>query len=258
MALGEIDIALSEELRALMAKPVCADIRLKKPYIPSIQLPNGPVIKAVADFTKGIPDECSMNFNLILQLGPIMASIECLMRVLALIKPLTDLLKALTSADLLTAAQVLPDFIAAADKLLNCLGLINPLNLLAFIRDILMLIAKLLRCLVEQLRSVLDLTTKLAINIKTAEENGDTATKEALECAMENADITTEGLLASVESLAAILALVGPFLDMAGQSIELPKMSTGEDTASLYETLDTLEAVATGLEELAISLGAEG
>lgn len=258
MPLGEIDIELPEALREALKKPVCADLRLPKPSIPQIQLPNGPIIKPVADFTKGIPDDCSMSFNLIMQLGPIMASIECLMRVLALIKPLTDLLKALTSADLITAAQVLPDFIAAADKLVDCLGLINPANLLIFIRDVLMLIAKLLRCLVEQLRSILDLTTKLAINIKTAEESGDTGTLEALKCAQENADITTEGLLASMESLAAILSLLGPFLELAGQEVELPTISTGEGAADLYETLDTLQAVATGLEDLARSLGAEG
>jgi hypothetical protein len=254
----DIDIELPEALREALKQPVCADLRLPKPVIPQIAVPNGAIIKPVADFTKGIPDDCSMNFNLILQLQPIMASIECLMRVLALIEPLTELLKALTKGDLLTAGQTLPDFLAAFDKLKDCLGLINPVSIIAFIRDILLLVARLLRCLVERLRSVVELTTQLAINIKTAEENGDTGTAEVLQCAMENADLTTQGLLSSVESLGALLSLLGPFLDLSGQDIEIPSLDTGAGTEDLIETLDTLEAIAQGLEDLAISLGAEG
>jgi hypothetical protein len=258
MAGFNVDIALSEELQQALSKPVCSDLKLPKPSIPQLQMPNGPIIKPIADFTKGIPDDCSMAFNLLAQVGPIMVSIECLMRIMALIEPLTKIIKALTAAPPRPdeAASAAPDFIAAADKLVNCLLMISPPNILVFLRDLINLIAKLLRCLVEQLQSVLDMTTNLAIKIKTAEDAGDTGLAETLECAMENADLTTQGLLGSVESLAAILSLITPFLELAGKEVEIPSMEIA-DTSEIDQVLETLHAVATGLEEFAESLGAE-
>ena len=77
-----IDIPLPEALHGGAGRAQCVDLSLPKPNLPELRLPTGGTIKGVADITKGIPSDCSMNVNLALQIAPIMASMECLLKVL--------------------------------------------------------------------------------------------------------------------------------------------------------------------------------
>ena len=90
-----IDVPLPEALQEFLAKPRCADISLPEPGSVSLQLPTGGTIKGIGDVTQGIPTNCSLNFSLLLQLGPILANLECFIRVLKVIKPLIDVIKGL-------------------------------------------------------------------------------------------------------------------------------------------------------------------
>src|SRR5262245_45956645 len=89
--MATIDIPVPEDLKALLEPPKCVDLSIPKIKIPSITLPTGGSLKGLADLSKGIPSDCSLSFSLLLQIGPILASMECLLKLLKLMKPLLDL-----------------------------------------------------------------------------------------------------------------------------------------------------------------------
>src|SRR5262249_61874416 len=114
--MAKIDVTLSADIQDQLALPPCVDLRLPQAKLPQIRLPTGGSIKGIADLTKGIPSDCSLNFSLAVQLAPIMASIECLVKVLALIGPLIDVVKALPGVPDPTALlKAVGKFLPAAD-----------------------------------------------------------------------------------------------------------------------------------------------
>src|SRR5262245_59010048 len=90
-----IDIPVPINLQKMFDLPPCEEIKLPAPSPIKIQLPTGGSIQAFTDISKGIPIDCWMTFNLLVQLAPLLASMECLVRVLKLIKPLIDVVKAI-------------------------------------------------------------------------------------------------------------------------------------------------------------------
>src|SRR5215471_1356971 len=112
-----IDVPLPDRLKQYLAQPHYVDLQLPKPGKVEVCLPLGGCLQGMVDATKAIPDDCSLSFSLLLQLGPIMASIECLIKVLKLIKPLIDLVKSLgPPPDVIKLAQTIPDFLKAAEE----------------------------------------------------------------------------------------------------------------------------------------------
>src|SRR5947209_805152 len=90
-----LDIKVSADLQEMFDLPSGADLSLPKPKPLKVQLPGGGTLKAFSDLSKGIPTDCAMTFSLLMQLGPFLASIECLVKVLKLIHPLIEVIKAL-------------------------------------------------------------------------------------------------------------------------------------------------------------------
>ena len=74
--------------------PPCAQVKLKPPSPLKITLPTGGTLTAFSDLSKGIPSDCSQTFSLMLQIAPFLGSIECLLKVLGLIGPLIEFVKA--------------------------------------------------------------------------------------------------------------------------------------------------------------------
>ena len=89
-----IDIKLPKRLEDQLTMPPCVDFRLPKPTLPELTLPTGGTLKGIADLTKGVPSDCSLNFNLIIQLAPILASMQCLFEVLKLLGALKKFFEA--------------------------------------------------------------------------------------------------------------------------------------------------------------------
>jgi hypothetical protein len=108
--MSRIDVKLSADIQEQLALPPCADLRLPKPKLPELRLPTGGSIKGIADLTKGVPSDCSLNFSLVMQLAPIMASIECLVKLLSFITALIDMIKALASANPIDIGKALEKF----------------------------------------------------------------------------------------------------------------------------------------------------
>jgi hypothetical protein len=253
--LHEDTIPVSEELQRLMALPACEEIAFPQVGDLGISLPNGGRIQAIADLTNGIPNDCSLATNLLIQLQPLLASIACVLKVLALLEPLVDIIGGLTSptnpekvAKMGTAA---PKFADAAVKLLPCFGMLIPgAPIYAFVKDLLLLIIKILKCMIGSLQTVLGVMQGIGLRLEAAEAAGNTQLKALLECARENAVNSARHAQASLGPVENLMPMVMSFLELAGVSFELPELGDPEDAEALAETIGKLEDTVTTLEQI--------
>jgi hypothetical protein len=249
---ANIDIKLPQAIQDQLSIPSCIDLSLPKPNLPQIRLPTGGTIQGIADLTKGIPSDCSLNFSLALQLAPIMASIECLVKVLALIAPLIDVIKALPGVPDPTALlKAVAKFLPAAEALAPCLLIPTPLVMIPFVADILRLLIALLKCLIQQMRSILDLLDGLELSIASATADGNTELLATLQCAQGNAQTAANSTMQGIEPVKILLELAGPFLGIAGiKPITIPAIAPAADLAALKDVLSTLQTIVDTMQAI--------
>lgn len=249
-----IDVPLPDKVKEYLKQPHCIDLALPKPGKAEVCLPLGGRLQGMVDATKAIPDDCSLTFSLLLQIGPIMASIECLIKVLKMVKPLIDVIKAVPSLDAIKLAQVVPDFIKAAEEVLPCVAQVA-IGVPMFVRDLLLLIAKTLHCIAGQLKSIAGLMGGLQISIKAAQANGNGELLAQLQCAQENAATSAAAAMSSIDPIAAILSLAEPFLGIAGVNpIVIPTGGSAQDAQSLETLAETLQGVSDAMITVAQAL----
>jgi hypothetical protein len=250
--MGNIDIPVNADIQAMFDIPPCMDLRLPHPSPMQITLPTGSVIKAISDISKGVPTDCSASFSLLLQLTPILANLECLLRILKLLGALIKVIKGLPFPPI----KAIKDFVAAAGELAPCLAIpFNVPGLLQMIHDILCLILKMLKCLIGGLTTVVKTMKGLGLQLKIAEKDNNQDLMQSLQCAQENAATSAEHLTASLEPLKAILALVTPIMDLAGMpAFKLPEIGSSTDVEALEKTLATLKDGANTLDTIVSAL----
>ncbi|MEL7089244.1 MAG: hypothetical protein AAGL98_12525, partial [Planctomycetota bacterium] len=170
----DIDIALPASITAALEPPKCVDFSLPKPNFPELRLPNGGTFKGIADTTRGIPSDCSMNISLAVQLAPMMASMECLLKVLGFLATLIDVFKKLSTGDPFAIPGGLLEIAEAGEDLAGCLGMvINPaIPFGQFVKDLLLMIAKMIRCMTQALGSIVEVLAGLELEISSAQQEG--------------------------------------------------------------------------------------
>jgi hypothetical protein len=240
-----IDIPLPDALTEPLSQPRCVDIKLPKPSMPELVLPTGAALKGLADFTRGIPTECSMNFSLVLMIAPIMASLECPLKILKLV---SDLINAAESGNPMKLLTVLTD---AKDALQSCLGLVTPAGICPFIKSLLLLIVRILNCFLQEMRSVIGMIEGISLNLSAVLESGNTDAAAALQCALENAQNTAAGTLSSIQPVAVLLQIAQPFFDIAQIKLDpLPDVSGSSGIEGLKEAVQTLTPVVSTIEAI--------
>ncbi|HWG95759.1 MAG TPA: hypothetical protein VN647_01645 [Nitrospira sp.] len=254
-----IDVTVSSDLKKLFELPPCKDVKLPGPKPVKVTLPTGGSIQAFADISKGIPTDCSMSFNLMVQLAPFLAASDCLLKLLGIIAPLIDVVKGLgPPPDPIKLGGAIPKFIKAAEKLAPCLLVVTGAPLIPFIRDVLALIIKILNCFLGQLKTIMGVMNGLSLQIATAAQDGNSELQSILECARENAATSSEHLMKSIEPIGVLLELLGPILELAGQpSIQLPKVGSQTDMDSLNQVIETMQTVLATLQTIVEALGGE-
>lgn len=253
-----IDIPLPDVIQKQMEMPRCIDMELPKPRLPKLTLPTGGELKGVADFTKGIPSDCSLNLNLVLQLGPILASMQCFFEVLKLLGAMKKFFDAV-KGDVSAAPEAAGKVVDAFGGISHCITFPFGTGAFLFVRDLLRLIGKILQCLGQQLKSIARLLGPLELKIATAQANGNTRTLETLECVRKNQMAQAEGAMLAIEPLTLILSFAEPFMGIAGVSpIKLPSPAELEDAATLDSTADTLLTVSSTLLAIADGLDVPG
>ncbi|MGJ8589605.1 MAG: hypothetical protein ACSHXW_15760 [Yoonia sp.] len=251
--LHEAEIPVPEELQKLMAMPACVDLSFPQVGELGISLPNGGKIKAISDLTNGIPTDCSLATNLLIQLQPFLASIECILKILGLLKPLIDVIKALP--DPIAIAQAVPDFVEAAEELLPCFGMLIPgVPIYDFVKDILLLILAILKCVIGSLKTVLGVMQGIGLRIEAAEAAGNTQLKALLECAQENAANSASHAMSQMGPVENLMPMITSFLEMAGVELVLPELGAPEDAEKLEVIIGQLEDTVTMIEQIIESL----
>jgi hypothetical protein len=254
--MATIDIALPDELTQALTPPSCGDLTLPTlSALPSVTLPTGEAVQGMADFTRGIPTDCSMNFSLMLQLAPLMGSMECLLRVLKFIGVVVGILKDLTSP-----TNLIPSVIKigeAAKDLAQCLEIAIPgVPICTFAKDLLLLISTMLLCVVKELDSVLRILSGLQLQISIAEAAGNTDLLAALQCAQQNATTSAEGTMQSLQPVIVLLSLAGTFMELGdiNLNVTIPSAVPANDLQAMQTLLDDLGTVAMVIKEVAEAL----
>ena len=244
-------ITLPDELQAFLAKPRCVDISLPEPGNVSIELPTGGTIKGIGDVTKGIPTDCSLNASLMIQLGPILANLECFIRVLKLIKPLIDVIKGLP----FPPVKAIADFGEASVDVVECIAkFTTPLGMIPFVRDILCLIIRILNCMLDQMDSLLALMENLSLSLDAAD--GNAVQQELIKCAQDNAQRSANAQLQSVEPVMLLLEIAAPIFEIAQvPAIEIPTLENVEGVEQMRSFVTTMEGFVDTLELVADGLG---
>ncbi len=248
----DIDIAVSADLGQMFQLPSCADITLPNASGLSIQLPTGGSLQAFADISKGIPTDCSMTFSLMLQLAPFIASIQCLLNVLKLLKPLIDVIKGLP----FPPAKAILDFGEAAVALAPCLLIPTPAIMIPFILDLLCLILKVLNCFVQQMESLIKIMEPLTLQLNAAQQSGNSELISTLQCAQQNVQTQAGQIMNSLGPVGALLEVAGPLFGIAGvPSITLPSLGSASDVQSLSSTVNTIKSVLVTVQSIIDGLG---
>src|SRR6266481_2775345 len=165
-----IDIEVSADLQDLFKLPACADVSLPPPKPLKVQLPGGGTLSAFSDLSKGIPTDCAMTFSLIMQLGPFLAATACVVKVLKFVQTAVDVLKSASNPIALVSS--IPKVVQAAEPVIECALSFTPSGLIPFIRDLLCLILKVLKCFLAQMKSILKILDQTALQIVIAQQSG--------------------------------------------------------------------------------------
>lgn len=240
-----IDIPVSEKLQTALEPLSCKVIALPKAKPLEVHLPTGGSLKAFTDASKAIPTDCALNANLLLQLAPLLAALDCPMKIL---KTIQGLMEVLTSLPNVTK---IPAFVAqVAEDLGPCFLAITPAGMLPFVIDLLRLIRSVLNCLLGQLQTLHDLMDGLALRLGEAEGNPELLA--TIKCAQDNAAAQSGALVSSMDPIAGVIALVKPFAKIAqvDLDISLEASPSPEGADALEPVIATLQAAVDAIDAI--------
>jgi hypothetical protein len=251
-----IDIEVDADLQEAFQIPKCVDLGLPNAGELKLRLPTGGTFQAFADISKGIPTDCSMTFNLMLQLAPFLAAIECPLKILKLLKPLIEIVNSLPGIPPFKAIKEFGE--AAADLTESCILKIAvpELAIIPFIQDLLCLILKVLRCFRSQMKSLLAIMGPLTLQLQTAQADGNDELVATIQCAQQNAQTQATQLMNSLGPVGVLLDLAGPLFGIAGvQAIQLPALGSATDLNALRSVVKSIQSVEATIQIAADALG---
>jgi hypothetical protein len=253
--MSAIDISVSPELNAMLTLPSCSAISLPQPSSPlQIQLPGGGTLMAFSDLSKGLPTDCAMVFSLLSQLGPFLASIECLVKLLKLAQTAVDALQGATT--IIGLISGIGKIIGAAGDVLDCAASFTPLGLIPFIRDVLLLIIKALRCFQSQLSSVVGTLKQVQSQMTNAQQAGNAALLASLTCAQTNAFTQAQYMTSSLQGIGIIMGLAGDLMKIVNVSpVSLPSIGSSPGVEELEAFTTAIGDVITILQDAVTALG---
>lgn len=213
-----------------------------------IQLPYGASLKAFRDFSKGIPDDCALVNNLLIQIAPLLGSMACLVKVLAALEAVKSWLEnAGNPIDLISGAG---DVVSKLADLVPCFAAVTPVGIAPFIKDILLTIIALLKCVISSVQSILDFQAGIDLN----SADGNPVLLAQLECAQDGASSTLEHTLAALGPLAPLIELVQPLLEIVGVSLETPPLDEIMGLEDASDAIDQIEQVVEKVETVVQAL----
>ncbi|HVZ40992.1 MAG TPA: hypothetical protein VHI13_17050 [Candidatus Kapabacteria bacterium] len=220
--------------------------------LPSIPLPGGAEIKALQSFADSIPTDCSLNFNIMLQLGPLLGSMACLLKILKVVGLLGEFFGAFVPIpNLPKAASAAANIVPAIADLATCIPALAIIRIVEMIKAIIQIIIKIIKCVIDQIMSIVNILSHIDISIAF----GNPALDSALNCQKDNAQTTLESIMALIEALMPIIMMIETVASIAGITLDpLPdlkamvNMNDPEGTvASLQGAIATFQQIDAGL-----------
>jgi len=217
--------------------------------LPQIPLLGGAQLNAFVDIAGGTPTDCKLKFNLLVQLGPLFASMACLFKILNVISALKNFVSAAT--DPMKLPSAVPAMLDAIAQLETCIPALQIPNIIAMIKHILLLIIGFIECVLEQVDSVLKF--KLTLDFDGAQ--GNPVLLRSLTCASDSADASLGNSLSALQPLQFLMTVVTMLIGITGQSIQLPDLSAvTTDVASVETTVASLESALGALQSIVETL----
>jgi hypothetical protein len=216
--------------------------------IPSISLPMGIELQAIADFSQGPPSNCALLTNLIVQLMPTLAGLTCIFKILNVIGKLEGFLTSFSNP--LKAPAAAAAVLEAIAGMSDCLSIIIPINLYLMIADMLKLIIGYLKCFVDAIKSVLDF--QVGIDLSVAQGNPDLL--NSLQCASGNADAAMQQIMLAVGPIGPLFNMISIVIGISGLPIQLPSLSAITGASNVAEAVDQMDAMLTQLQQIVDSI----
>ena len=196
----------------------------------AIQLPAGGALVAFNNPNPPMSD-CSTVMNLQTQVAPLIALMNCQLKMVKLLKPLIDVIHGLPNP----SVQAIQAFSAAAAEVAPCLVAPTPESLLPFLKDLLCLEIKGLNCFLRNLDQV------------TGETRGGRPLPGGSQL---------RAVLESYPAIISTLILAGELFQIAGLTPPQPPVLSGKtDGTSLNADRAAVEAFAASLQTAADALG---
>lgn len=218
--------------------------------IPSVSLPMGVQLQAIADFSQGPPSNCALLTNLIVQLMPTLAGLTCIFKILAVVAALKDALGGLTKLPTPDFSGI-PKVLEKIGDMSTCLSIVLPgIGLYTMIKDMLLLIISYLKCFVDAIKSVLDF--QVGIDLSVAQGNPDLL--NSLQCASGNADAAMDQIMLAIGPIGPLFDMIQPIIGLAGLSIQLPSLSAISGASNVAEAVDQMDAMLTQMQQIVASI----
>lgn len=223
--------------------------------LPRIPLPAGAQINPFIELGGPQPTDCKLSFNLLLQLGPLLASMGCILKILQALASILEFAQAVPKlpTDPGKVLSAIKDLGTSISDALKCFPPIGIVDFLEMIKQIILLILSYLACFLEQIDSILKF--KATLDFGAAE--GNPALTDALNCAAASADASMQNLMKSLGPIQPILKIVGTVAGMAGQSLTLPDFSSislSADGSDIEKTVASIKSGVEGLRNVVASL----
>ncbi|MEJ7598224.1 MAG: hypothetical protein WKG01_09970 [Kofleriaceae bacterium] len=250
-----LNYKLPDHIVKKLQPPMCDLLKLPEPTkLDLCSIFGGAKIQGIVDVTKAIPDDCSLLFSILLQLPPIMISLGCFIKLLGVAGPLIKFVEAVPKLQPQKILEAVPELVEALGEVVKCFASLA-LGLPAFIRDLLLLIAKLLKCVAQMVLSLAKLIGGLEISIKTAEAAGNKELLKQLECAKGNAEAQAKAAQGSLDVVQLLMTLAEPLFKLANVEMpSIPAVASAEDVASMEEAANTMLSIASSIETIAKAL----
>jgi hypothetical protein len=213
------------------------------PEIPEVTLPGGAKMQGFLDFSQGMPSECTVTFSLLVQLMPLLGSMTCLFKVLAVMKALEGFVTSGNPTKVLEAGPAMAD-------LAGCFLSLQPPGIALTVVGVLKVVIKFLKCFTKQLKSIVDFQAK--IDLSAAE--GNPALQASLGCAQDNAKTSIDQLMASLGPVQPLMDVITDIADIAGLPLALPSMSDISEQEDLTEVIAKVDETITSLDDVISSL----
>lgn len=206
-------------------------------------------LQAFADFSQGPPTNCAMSLNLLAQLAPLLASLTCIIRILAVITSLKDFLGGLTSVP--PNFSKVGEVITAIENMAECLTAFVPgLAFFEMIKGILQLIIGYLKCFLDAIKSILDF--QVGIDLSAAQGNPDLLA--SLQCASGNADAAMAQIMQAIGPIGPLFSMIQTIIGISGLSIQLPSLSAITGASNVVEAVNQMDAMLTQMQQIVAAI----